>query len=106
MAMIAITAENFDELVLKADKPVLVDIWAAWCGPCKALSPILDKISEQNPEKMDWYKVDADANPAIVEKFGVTSIPTVLVFNNGDVVHSVKGAKPKAEMEKELAEYL
>lgn len=105
MAMLEVTTEDFAAQVLNAEGVVVVDIWATWCGPCRQLSPILDKFSEDFADKAAWFKLDADANPATVQEFGVTSIPTVLVFKAGEVVHSVIGAKPMAVLREELSKF-
>lgn len=94
------------DAALTSLKPVLIYFWASWCQPCKMVKPIIESISEENIEKMDFFKVDADANPDIVQRFGVNSIPTMLVFKDGAVVHSIQGAKPKPGLLKELADFL
>ncbi|AWH84025.1 thioredoxin [Flavobacterium album] len=91
----AITDANFDELVLKSDKPVLVDFWAAWCGPCRMVGPIIDEISNEYAGKAVVGKVDVDANQEFAAKYGVRNIPTVLVFQNGEVVGRQVGVAPK-----------
>lgn len=90
-----ITDANFDELVLKSDKPVVVDFWAAWCGPCRMVGPIIDQISEEYEGKAVVGKVDVDANQEFAAKYGVRNIPTVLVFQNGEVVGRQVGVAPK-----------
>ncbi len=91
----AITDATFDEVVLKSDKPVLVDFWAAWCGPCRMVGPIIDEISSEYEGKAVVGKVDVDANQEFAAKYGVRNIPTVLVFQNGEVVGRQVGVAPK-----------
>ena len=91
-----ITDENFEETVLNSSKPVLVDFWAAWCGPCRMVGPIIDEISTEYAEKAVVGKVDVDANQEFAAKYGVRNIPTVLVFQNGEVVGRQVGVAPKA----------
>ncbi len=90
-----ITDANFEELVLKSEKPVVVDFWAAWCGPCRMVGPIFDQISEEYEGKAIVGKVDVDANQEFAAKYGVRNIPTVLVFQNGEVVGRQVGVAPK-----------
>lgn len=91
-----ITDANFKETVLDSDKPVMVDFWAAWCGPCRMVGPIIDQISEEYDGKAIVGKVDVDANQEFAAKYGVRNIPTVLVFQNGEVVGRQVGVAPKA----------
>ncbi|CAL2095307.1 thioredoxin [Tenacibaculum sp. 190524A02b] len=90
-----ITDASFQEVVLNSDKPVLVDFWAAWCGPCRMVSPIVDEISSEYEGKAIVGKVDVDANQEFAAKYGVRNIPTVLIFKNGEVVDKQVGAAPK-----------
>ena len=90
-----ITDANFEETVLKSDKPVVVDFWAAWCGPCRMVGPIIDQISDEYEGKAVVGKLDVDANQEFAAKYGVRNIPTVLVFQNGEVVGRQVGVAPK-----------
>ena len=92
---LAITDASFEEVVLKSDKPVVVDFWAAWCGPCRMVGPIIEQISEEYKDKAVVGKVDVDANQEFAAKYGVRNIPTVLVFQNGEVVGRQVGVAPK-----------
>jgi thioredoxin 1 len=91
-----ITDANFEETVLNSSKPVMVDFWAAWCGPCRMVGPIIDEISTEYADKAVVGKVDVDANQEFAAKYGVRNIPTVLVFQNGEVVGRQVGVAPKA----------
>ncbi|WP_166983112.1 thioredoxin [Paramicrobacterium fandaimingii] len=101
-----VTEQTFEAEVLKSDKPVLVDFWAAWCGPCRMVSPILDEIASENSEKIDIVKVNVDENPNLAMKYQITSIPAMKVFKAGEVSTSIVGAKPKPALEADLAAYL
>ena len=101
-----VTTATFDEVVLKSSTPVLVDFWAEWCGPCKAVGPILDEIANEHGAKIKVVKLNTDEESAIAMKYGITSIPTLNVYVNGEIVKSIIGAKPKPALLKELAEYL
>ena len=91
---------NFESEVLKADIPVLVDFWAPWCGPCKAIAPILEQISDEQGDKIKIVKVNVDDNQKYAVDFGIKSIPTLLIFNKGELKNQIIGAIPKAEIEK------
>ncbi|WP_432510214.1 thioredoxin [Kineococcus sp. SYSU DK001] len=102
----AVTDDSFDVDVLQSDKPVLVDFWAPWCGPCRQVAPILEEIAAEHGEKITVVKVNTDENPRIAAKYGVTSIPTLNVYSGGEVVKSIIGARPKPALLKELAEFV
>ena len=91
---------DFESEVLKADIPVLVDFWAPWCGPCKAIAPILEQISDEQGDKIKIVKVNVDDNQKYAADFGIKSIPTLLIFNKGELKNQIIGAIPKAEIEK------
>lgn len=97
MATIAVTDASFEDDVLKAGKPVLLDFWAQWCGPCKMIGPVLEEISEERDDII-IAKMDIDANPEVPTRFGVRSIPTILIFKDGEPVATTMGAKPKAQL--------
>lgn len=99
---IDVTDSNFDEMVLKSDKPVIVDFWAEWCGPCRMVGPIVKDISEEFSDKAVVAKVDVDSNPQISNKFGIRNIPTILYFKNGQVVDKQVGAVPKSVLVNKL----
>ena len=92
---LAITDATFDEVVLKSEKPVVVDFWAAWCGPCRMVAPIMDELTAEYEGKATITKVDVDANQEFAAKYGVRNIPTVLIFQNGEVVGRQVGVAPK-----------
>ena len=96
MAELKITAANFENEVLRSDKPVLLDFYADWCGPCKMLAPVLHEIAEENTGVLKVGKVNVDEQPDLAAQFGVMSIPTLLVFKNGKLVNQTVGARPKS----------
>src|SRR5690242_9679705 len=101
-SILEITDSNFDQMVLKSDQPVMIDFWAAWCGPCRALAPIVDEVAKQYSDKVVVGKMDVDKNPATTQRFGVRSIPTLLVFKGGQVREQIVGYAPKDRIEKAL----
>lgn len=101
-----ITVSNFEEVVLQSKQPVMVDFWAQWCGPCKAIAPIIEEIHHEYEENAVVGKVDVDANQELAVKYGIMNIPTVLFFKNGQVVDKLKGAAPKKEFVKRLENLL
>jgi thioredoxin 1 len=100
------TDTNFDELVLKSDKPVIVDFWAVWCGPCRMVGPIVEEIGKEYEGKAIVGKVDVDNNPQTAGKFGIRNIPTLLFFKNGEIVDKQVGAVPKQVLVKKLEAHL
>ena len=99
MAVLKITSENFEQEVLKAAQPVVIDFWASWCGPCKMFSPIVDEFAEENEGKVKVGKVNIDDEPDLASRIGVMSIPTAILFKNGQAVQSMVGVQPKAKLE-------
>jgi thioredoxin 1 len=101
-----VTDETFDNEVLKSTKPVVVDYWAEWCGPCKMVSPVLEEIAAEHGDKIDVVKLNIDENPTVSQRYQIMAIPTMSVFQNGEVVKQIVGAKPKAALLRELSEFI
>lgn len=101
-----VNQHNFDSEVLKSDKPVLVDFWAAWCGPCRMVSPVIDQLADEYEGKIKVAKVNVDENPELAGKYDIMSIPSVFVFNNGSKVDAVVGARPKQIFEEMLKKHV
>ena len=101
-----VTDESFTSDVLQREKPVLVDFWAEWCGPCRQVSPILEEIAGSLGEKVKIVKLNVDENPRTAADYGVVSIPTLNVYQGGQVVKSIVGAKPKAMLLRDLADFI
>ena len=97
-----VTEQSFEEEVLKSDKPVIVDFWAEWCGPCHAVAPVLDRIVEESNGDIKLVKVNIDEQPALSQRFGVQSIPMMILFKNGEPAASAVGAQPKSALERAL----
>ena len=98
----AVTTETFESEVLQSDKPVIVDFWAEWCGPCHAVAPVLDRIVEESNGDLKLVKVNIDEQPALSQRYGVQSIPTMILFKNGEPAAAAIGAQPKPALEKAL----
>ena len=99
MATVNVTDENFDTEVIKSDKPILVDFWAEWCGPCKQLSPTVEEIALENQDKLKVCKMDVDSNREIAAKYGIRSIPSLIIFKNGEPAGVEIGALSKQQLE-------
>ena len=102
----SVTDATFEQDVINSEKTILVDFWAEWCGPCRAVGPILDQIAAEHSEKIEIVKLNVDENPQTAAKYQITSIPAMKVYQKGEVVKTVIGAKPKPALEADLAAYL
>jgi thioredoxin 1 len=100
-----VTDATFDTEVLQSSKPVVVDYWAEWCGPCRMVAPVLEEIAGEHADKIEVVKLNIDQNPKVAQRYHIMAIPTMSVFHNGEVVKQIVGAKPKAALLKELAEF-
>ncbi|MBR7502739.1 thioredoxin [Mycobacterium tuberculosis] len=97
-----VDTQTFDEVVLQSDVPVLVDFWAAWCGPCRAIAPVLDQIAAEQDGKLLIAKLNVDENPDIASRYNISSIPAMKVFDKGEIVREISGAMPKPQIEQRL----
>jgi thioredoxin 1 len=102
----AITDQTFEQEVLRSDKPVLVDFWAAWCGPCRMIAPVLEEIAAEQAEKIKIAKLDVDANPVWPGKFGVRAIPTMILFKDGREAQRLVGYVPKERLVQQLSQHI
>lgn len=102
MAVKEVTGATFDSLVTNSQKPVLVDFWASWCGPCRALSPTVEKLSNEMGDRLDFYKCNVDDEGELAAKFGIMSIPTLIMFKDGKPVHTSVGLMAKSDLKKEI----
>jgi thioredoxin 1 len=101
-----VTDASFEADVLKSDKPVVVDYWAEWCGPCRQVSPVLEEIASEHADKIDVVKLNVDENPVTSQRYRILNIPTLSVFKDGEVVKEIVGARPKSALLRELADFI
>ncbi len=97
-----VTDQTFQQEVLESDKPVLVDFWAEWCGPCHAVSPVLERIAQEREDELKLVKVNIDDNPQVAQTYGIMSIPTMILFKDGEPAAATMGARPKSSIEQQL----
>ena len=98
----AVTSATWEQEVVNSDKPVLVDFWAEWCGPCHAVSPVLEKIAQERVDELKLVKVNIDDNPQVAQTYGIMSIPTMILFKDGEPAAATMGARPKSSIEQQL----
>jgi thioredoxin 1 len=101
-----VTDDTFQQEVLDSERPVLVDFWAPWCGPCRMVAPIVEELADEYDGKVSFYKLNTDENPKVASQFGIRSIPTLLVFKGGQAVGQIVGFRPKGDLKKRLDEAL
>ena len=101
-----LTTATFEQDVINAAKPVLVDFWASWCGPCRALGPVVEQVGEEMADRMDVYKCNVDEEGELAQRFGIMSIPTLILFKDGEAAHTMVGNMPKATLVSELEAHL
>jgi thioredoxin 1 len=97
---------DFENVVLKSTKPVLVDFWAAWCGPCRMLAPIIEELANEYSDKIDFVKINVDDNPLTPQKYGIRGIPTLILFKDGQAINTTVGALPKGKIEEMIKKYI
>lgn len=102
----AVTTQEWEQKVLQSPKPVLVDFWAVWCGPCKIIAPFVEQIAQEQAGKINVYKVDVDHEQELAMRYGIMSIPTLLLFKDGQVVEQIVGALPKGKIEEQILKHL